>query len=209
MCSDFGLIEMVFNMKFTGKQLARLATKSGKQEAVEKRKSKQALEKGNMDGARIFAENAIRNKKQSLNYLRLQSRLDAVASKLEGHSKMMQVTGQMAGVTQNLQTALGTMDIEKITVTMDTFERQFEDLDLQAKYMDGAISDTTSLSTPQDQVDTLLHQIADEHGLEVGDKLNAPLVPSLGTKPIKTGHMGEDLESRFAALSNSGAGPSK
>ena len=40
------------------------------------------MEKGNMDGARIYAQNAIRLKNQSLNYLKLSSRIDAVAARV-------------------------------------------------------------------------------------------------------------------------------
>ena len=43
---------------------------------------------GNVDGARIHAQNAIRKKSEQLNYLRLSSRLDAVASRLDTQAKM-------------------------------------------------------------------------------------------------------------------------
>ena len=44
---------------------------------------RQALEKGNQDVARIYAENAIRKKSESLNYLRMSGKVDAVASRDE------------------------------------------------------------------------------------------------------------------------------
>ena len=40
---------------------------------------KKAIKEGNIEGARIYAENAIREKQTGLNYLKLASRLDAVA----------------------------------------------------------------------------------------------------------------------------------
>ena len=43
---------------------------------------------GNMDGAKIYAQNAIRKKNEALNYLRLGSRLDAVVSRLDQQAKM-------------------------------------------------------------------------------------------------------------------------
>lgn len=43
----------------------------------------QALQQGNTDGARIYASNAIRKKSEALNLLRLSSRIDAVASRVE------------------------------------------------------------------------------------------------------------------------------
>ena len=45
--------------------------------------SQQALQQKNVDGARIYAENAIRKKNESLNFLRMASRIDAVASRVQ------------------------------------------------------------------------------------------------------------------------------
>lgn len=50
---------------------------------------------------------------------------------------------------------------------MDQFEHQFEDLDVRTQVMDSAMSGATTLSTPMDQVDQLIHQVAEENGLEV------------------------------------------
>ena len=41
------------------------------------------MNKGNMDSARIFAENVIRNKKEALNLKRFGIKMGALASKLE------------------------------------------------------------------------------------------------------------------------------
>lgn len=56
----------------------------------------QAMEQGNMEGARIYAQNAIREKNQSLNYLRLSSRIDGVASRVEGAIRMRTVIPLLA-----------------------------------------------------------------------------------------------------------------
>jgi len=50
-------------------------------------------------------------------------------------------------------------------MVMEKFEKQFEDLDVQIETMEGAMQNTTTLTTPQDQVDSLIKQVADEHGL--------------------------------------------
>lgn len=51
----------------------------------------QAIQKGNMEAARIHAENAIRQKHQSINYLRMSARVDAVASRVQTAVTMNQV----------------------------------------------------------------------------------------------------------------------
>jgi len=52
----------------------------------------QALAQGNVEGARIYASNAIRKKNEGLNLLRLGSRIDAVASRVETAVTMRQVS---------------------------------------------------------------------------------------------------------------------
>ncbi len=41
-----------------------------------------------MEGAKIYAQNAIRKKNESLNYLKLGSRLDAVVARLNTQANM-------------------------------------------------------------------------------------------------------------------------
>ncbi|KAK4528648.1 hypothetical protein GAYE_SCF62G6593 [Galdieria yellowstonensis] len=196
------LEDQILELRLAEKQLSRAAKKCQKNIQVEKRKCKEALEKGNHDGARIFAENAIRNEKQSLAYFRLHSRVDAVVSKLEAHHKMQTTTNSIRDITVSLEKALASMNIEQISQVMDKFESQFEDIDLRAQYVDGAISQTTALATPSDQVDALLQRVADENGLELADTLEG-LIPvnQLGEKQ-KQSQRPDDLEARFAALSS-------
>jgi charged multivesicular body protein 1 len=52
---------------------------------------------GNADGAKIYAQNAIRKKNEALNYLRLGSRLDAVVSRLDQQAKMQVSLGAGVG----------------------------------------------------------------------------------------------------------------
>ena len=107
-----------------------------------------------------------------MNYLRLASRLDAVVSRLETQAKMQGVARSMGGIVKALDRALATNNIEKVAETMDAFEKQFENLDVQSQVMEGAMSAQASLATPEEDVATLLQQVADEHGLEV--QLNLP-----------------------------------
>lgn len=54
----------LFNLKFSAKNLQRESKKCVKAEGIEKQKLKKAIQAGNTEGARIYAENAIRNKSQ-------------------------------------------------------------------------------------------------------------------------------------------------
>jgi charged multivesicular body protein 1 len=49
-----------------------------------------------------------------MNYLRLASRVDAVASRVESAVKMNLVTKQRAGVVKGIDASLKSMDVEKV-----------------------------------------------------------------------------------------------
>lgn len=53
-----------------------------------------------------------------MNYLRLSSRVDAVASRVESAVKMNLVTKQMAGVVKGMDASLQSMDVEKVRVLL-------------------------------------------------------------------------------------------
>ena len=70
----------------------------------------------------------------------------------------------MAGVVKAMDAAMKSMNLEKISNLMDKFENQFEDLDVQSSYMENTMSQTVTTSVPQNDVDSLLQQVADEAG---------------------------------------------
>ena len=78
----------LFNIKFTAKQIHRMSKKCEKEHTQELTKVKKAMEKGDAGSARIYAENAIRIKNTGTGYLRMASRLEAVASRLESAIQM-------------------------------------------------------------------------------------------------------------------------
>lgn len=105
--------------------MAREASKCEKAKEKEKKKVKKAMEQGNNDIARVYAENAIRNHNQSLNFLKLSSRLDAVVSRLQSANAMKQMGKQMVGVSQAMDAAIKTMDVDKIARTVSSAGRVF------------------------------------------------------------------------------------
>ncbi|XP_059391899.1 charged multivesicular body protein 1a-like [Carassius carassius] len=164
--------DTLFQLKFTSKQLQRLATKTEKDSRAEQAKVKKALQQKNVECARVYAENAIRKKNEGLNWLRMASRVDAVASKVQMAVTMKGVAKNMSAVTKALDKALSSMDLQKVSAVMDKFETQVQNLDVHTSVMEDSMSSATTLSTPQEQVDHLILQIAEESGLQVQDQLS-------------------------------------
>ncbi|KAI0772102.1 Snf7 family [Trametes elegans] len=195
------LEKTLFQLKFTAKSLNRQAKKAQKDENVEKSKLKKALQQGNADGARIYAANAIRKKNESLNLLRLASRVDAVSSRVETAVTMRQVSGNMASVVKGMDKAMESMNLERISMVMDKFESQFSDLDVQTSYMEETMSNTTAVSTPQDEVDALMKQTAEEANIELQHDLNSREAPQVElAKETAVGEEDDALAARLRAL---------
>jgi charged multivesicular body protein 1 len=137
------------------------------------------------------------------------SRLDACCSRIETAVRMNQVTDGMKGVVKGMDQSLGAMDIDKLSILMDKFEQQFEDLDVKTGYMENSMNATTVTSTPSEQVDSLINQVADQHNLQLGDAFTeaGPIkgkTPQVAVEPTKQQPVAieDDLEARLANLRN-------
>lgn len=195
--SKESLDDTIFNLRFAAKQLAKEAQRAERDEKKEKAKAKQHLEKGQIENARIYAENALRKHAESLNYLRLSSKLDAVQSKLRSASRTQEITKQFAHMVPQINSSLQSMNPEAIASTMEKFEQVFENLDVISGTVNESLASATSVSAPVSQVDDLLGQIAAEHNIEVQAQLGeTPL-----TVPVmRQQNPAEELEKRMDLL---------
>jgi len=195
--------DTLFQLRFTAKQLEKLSAKAEKEEKVQKAKVKKALQQGNIEGAKIYAENAIRKKNECLNFLRMSSKVDAVRCKVQTAVTMKGVAQNMGTVVKGLEKAMNAMDLEKVSKIMDKFETQLEDSDVRISVMEDAMGASTTLTTPKDQVDDLINQIADEHGLDIQSQIAAAAVPSTALRgEAAKKEKEDDLSRRLQELRN-------
>ncbi|ODV78645.1 vacuolar protein sorting protein 46 [Suhomyces tanzawaensis NRRL Y-17324] len=190
-----GLEQSLFQLKFTAKQLNRQSAKAAKEELQEKAKIKKALTQGNNDIAQLYAQNAIRKANERTSLLRLASRIDAVASRVQTAVTMRSVTGNMTQVIKGMDKALQTMNLERISMVMDKFENQFEDMDASTNYYETTTNNVSALTTPQEDVDELLSQVADEAGIEMKQGLNETKV-EISSPPVS--NITEEKEDKLA-----------
>lgn len=90
----------------------------------------------------------------------------------------------------------------QISLVMDKFESQFADLDVQTSYMEETMSNTTAVSTPQDEVEALMKQTAEEANIELEhDLASKDLAPVADLKVKETvGEEDDQLAARLRAL---------
>ena len=130
------------------------------------------------------------------------SRIDACSSRIETAVRMGQVTDGMKGVVRGMDKGLAAMNIDQISKLMDKFEQQFEDLDVKTQYMEGTMNATTATTTPAEQVDNLIHMVADENNLELGEAFSQAGPVGRKTPAVKEADqpVADDLEARLANL---------
>ena len=169
------LEDTIFEMRMATKQLAKESDRCTRDERLEKEKARKFLEKGMVDAARIHAENAIRKKTESLNYLKLSSKMDAVASRIQSASRTENLTKNFSRVIPQMNRVLKNMKLENISQTMTDFEQCFENLDVATGFINESLNQTTAATAPKESVDRLLGEIASEHSIQVSEDLLSPM----------------------------------
>ena len=99
-----------------------------------------------------------------------------------------------------MDSAMKSMNLEKISTLMDKFEKEFEDLDVQTSVMEGAMSQTTATNVPTDAVDVLMKQAADEAGIELSHELPSAATNTIGTTQQVATSEPDELSQRLARL---------
>uniref|UniRef100_A0A3B5LWH0 Uncharacterized protein n=1 Tax=Xiphophorus couchianus TaxID=32473 RepID=A0A3B5LWH0_9TELE len=169
----------LFNLKIAAKELQHNSKKCDKEEKAEKAKYSWSL-------SRIHAENAIRQKHQSINLLRTSARVDAVASRVQTAVTMNQVTKSMSAVFKSMDATLKSMNLEKISALMNQFERHFETLDVQTVLMEDTMGSTSTLTTPQVKT-SLVPKLPTGHDL-------------MSLSAERSGHASEELSKRLSKV---------
>lgn len=195
-----GLENTLFQLKFTSKQLNKQAQKAAKEEKQETNKLKKALNESE-EIARLYASNAVRKRNERLQLLKLASRVDSVASRVQTAVTMRQVSGSMAQVCRGMDKALQSMNLQQITMIMDKFEQQFEDLDASVNVYEDMGANADAVVVDNDKVDELLNKVADENGLELKQSAAVKDLPEVAPVVADATEEKEDkLAQRLRAL---------
>ena len=130
----------------------------------------------------------------------MSAKVDATASRVQSAVTMKGVSKNMEGVVKALDKAVNSMELTKITEVMDKFESQFEDLDVHTSVMENAMGSATTTTTPANQVDDLIRQVAEESGLEISAQMAAAPTSTIGETVAASATVDDPLSRRLAAL---------
>lgn len=112
---------------------------------------------------------------------------------------MSTISKSMSSIVKSLESTLNTGNLQKMSETMDQFEKQFVNMEVQAEFMESSMAGSTSLSTPEGDVNSLMQQVADDYGLEVSVGLPQPAAHAVAVKTTEKVDE-DDLTKRLAEL---------
>jgi division protein CdvB (Snf7/Vps24/ESCRT-III family) len=158
------------------------------QERQTERKIKSAIQKGDMQAARMYAKDTVRSRKWARGYQSLISKIDGLIFKLDRAEAVQEIAGEMKGVAKTLIAANQALNLPEIDRLVGDMEGALMGIEDTSELMEESMDGMFEMDTDEGEVDNLLH----EYGVEVGVTASAGL-------PIPSNKVSE-LEKEIEAL---------
>ena len=171
--TDDEMFDKIFEFKMMAKQFAKESKKAENEYKKNLTKTKNLMEKGKYDQARVTAADAIRKKNEINRYQVLSSKIDTIAQRLQSAMQTNQLTEKMSQLT-NLMAGSGDKlnDIVQLADTMENFEKMFDDLDVNNAMMNEVMNNVNAGTIDDNEVNLLVNQVAEANGMKIMDSLN-------------------------------------
>ncbi|EEA07431.1 uncharacterized protein CMU_036040 [Cryptosporidium muris RN66] len=162
--------DSIFDIKLKVRELQRLSRNRNDLSKSERNKAKFAMLSGDTEIAKIHAENAIRMQKERTDYLLMSSKLDEICSRLEKVSRTETISKKVLDAVSTLQKDLsdnrviiGTSieKIQQISYLLDEIDTK------QSRATANSSATKESKENIQDDIESLLQQLASEHSMEI------------------------------------------
>jgi charged multivesicular body protein 1 len=121
--------------------------------------------------------------------------LEGTVSKLEAQMSMLAMNKNIGKLTQQLQKTLSNNELLKASKVMEDFDKCLENLELQGNNMSAVMNQQTAQATPQNQVQDLLNEIADNQGMQLQEDL-----PGAPARLVEKQDESQTLEARMKSL---------
>ena len=161
--------DIIFEIKFLGKNISREAKKSENQNKILIKKVKNYLSKGDYEQAKIAANDAIFAKNQVRRYKILSSKIDLFVNKLKAVYQNQKLTENMEYLVKQLKNTGNLTDLVKMTETMENFEKVLDNLEVNNMVMEKVLDGINEGASHDEEVNQLIEQVAQQNGMKVSD----------------------------------------
>ena len=195
------LYKIHIDLKLRAKTLERNSKTADKNEIKERDKIKKAIEQGSHEKARLYAQNAIRNRNVSKSLLKLACRIEAISEKIKHADQIDNVVKQMGNINTILEGTMDYKNIASMSNAMESFEKSFENLDVYSETMGNTIDESTACMNDEDEIRELISAEADKHSIDINNLF--PIIENKFNKNLEiTEEEDNDLTRRLDELRN-------
>ena len=162
------MMDVAIDLKLNAKMMDKQAAKIEAQEKATRKKILDALNKGQTENAKIFAETAISSKKEAQNTRRFAAKMGALSMKIESAARTQQMSEQLKSSVPALTTAMKQMEKMGVAGSVAEFEKVFEDMEVKTGEIGQAMDNVMATSTDATEVEALLGEISSAHVIGEG-----------------------------------------
>ncbi len=179
----------IVNLRLTVRRLERAQRKLERDESKMQLKMKQSIQRGDLESARLFATDIVRNQRWEFGYQKLVSRINGLIFKLERSDTAASMAAEMHGVASALRAANEQLQIPDLDRVIQDMEGSIDGIEESTGTIEDGIDDLLISDTDPAEVDRLIEKTA----VELGVSTQAGL-PSVGV--VET----DDLEQEIQKL---------
>lgn len=153
---------------------------------------KKAAKDGQMNVVKIMAKDLVRTKTQVSKFYQMKCQMQAVGLRLQTIKSTQAMTEAMKGAAKamkGMNAKVNPMAMQKI---LQEFEKQSGIMDEKQEMMDDCIDDAMGADDEEAQVDEVVNQVLAEIGIELNDKIKAPVAGSVAKEKVS-----EDLDNHL------------
>ncbi|MFW9914593.1 MAG: Snf7 family protein [Candidatus Thorarchaeota archaeon] len=177
----------IVRLRMIERRMGRQRQKLKSEEKKMMREVESAVNKGDMDEARLYAKDVAKTRKMALTTQKIQSRVKAMTFKLEQAHAMESMSRDMVGLVRALRSVNATLRIPQLENVIVDMESEMTQLDMATEAIDEGL-EMTDLGA--DEIDADVEKIIGE--LSAGRAATA--AASLPTADIKSQEIQKELE---------------
>lgn len=170
--------DYIIDLKMVNKRLARSSKKLEADESKLARKTREAMRKGLVDQARLYASNVARNRKWVYSYTRLTTRIEGIIFRLEQADSVQALANELKGMAGALRSVNASLNAPEISALVEDLENSFEGIEMTTDMMDEDFESMMSLDVDETEVDKIMGEIGTEIGLGAETGLPTPDIRS-------------------------------
>ena len=170
--------DYIIDLKMVNKRLARSSKKLEADESKLVRKTRDAMKKGLVDQARLYASNVARNRKWVYSYTRLTTRIEGIIFRLEQADSVQALAKELKGMAGALRSVNASLNAPEISALVEDLENSFEGIEMTTDMMDEDFESMMSLDIDETEVDKIMGEIGTEIGLGAETGLPTPDIRS-------------------------------